>query len=57
MARGEVPFKEWWRNTRKSTQFSTYFKEDTAPFWQHVRNERKVLIRALAHRFIMNFRR
>lgn len=49
MTEGEVPFAEWLRNTRRSTQYSTYFKGDTAPFWQHLKNERRHLLRALAH--------
>ena len=49
MTSGEVSFKEWLRNNRRSNQFSTYFSNDTAPFWQHLKNERRYLLRALAH--------
>ena len=49
MTSGEVSFKEWFRNNRRSNQFSTYFSDDTAPFWQHLKNERRYLLRALAH--------
>lgn len=49
MTEGEVPFKEWFRNTRRSNQYSTYFSGDTAPFWQHLKNERRYLLRAFAH--------
>lgn len=50
MAQGEVPFGEWLRNNRHTTQFSTYFKHDQAPFWCHLGIERKQIIRALAHK-------
>ena len=49
MTSGEVSFNEWLRNNRRSNQFSTYFSDDTAPFWQHLKNERRPLLRALAH--------
>ena len=50
MAQGEVPFGEWLRNNRRTTQFSTYFKHDRAPFWCHLGIERKQIVRALAHK-------
>lgn len=50
MTRGEVSFGEWWRNNRKTTQFSTYFKDDKAPFWYHLRKERKRILRAIGHK-------
>ena len=50
MTRGEVPFREWWRNNLKTTQFSTYFRDDPAPFWYHLKKERKCIFRAIAHK-------
>ena len=50
MAEGEVPFGEWWRNNVKTTQFSTYFKGDTAPFWYQLRKERRHILSALGHK-------
>ncbi len=50
MANGELSFREWLRNNRKTTQFSTYFKYDTAPFWCHLKKERKIILRAIAHK-------
>lgn len=50
MAQGEVSFGEWLRNNRRTTQFSAYFKDDTAPFWYHMRKEGKYALRALAHK-------
>lgn len=48
MAHGEVTFREWWQNNRKTTQFSTYFKDDTAPFWCHLWLHRIRIMRSIA---------
>ena len=56
MAQGEVPFKEWFRNNRQTTQFSAYFKGDTAPFWYHLRLESKGIMRAIAFKMLHGLR-
>ena len=49
---GEVPFKEWLRNNWKTTQFASYFKNDTAPFWHHLRMDARALIGVAVHKLI-----
>ena len=57
MIAGEVPFSEWLRNNHKTTQFSAYFKNDTAPFWYHLRTERKNILRGIALKLFKSSRR
>lgn len=33
MLDGEISFKEWWKNMKKTTCFLTYYKGNTKPFW------------------------
>lgn len=52
MAEGEVPFGEWLRNNAKTTQFTTYFKGDTAPFWYQLKKESRHLMSAVYHKLL-----
>ena len=57
MTTGEVGFREWLRNNFRTTQFSAYFKDDTAPFWHHMKKERNTLFRGLVHKLLHPARR
>ena len=50
MIQGEVTFGEWLRNNFRTTQFAAYFKDDTAPFWHHLKMDARPMLAALANK-------
>lgn len=52
MIQGEVTFGEWLKNNFRTTQFAAYFKQDTAPFWFHLRTEIKGITKALGYKLL-----
>lgn len=43
---GEVPFKEWLADKRKTTCYLTRFKDDMEPYKAYMRPNRKILVKA-----------
>jgi len=48
---GEFSWREWYKNMRKADCYNTYFKDDTAPFYQSLKNHVTGFVRRRIQRF------
>lgn len=44
MLNGEINYRQWYVNMKKTTCFITYFKEDTSPFWSLIWMQKRAII-------------